>query len=68
MLKATQLTLDDFYFQIVQKRPQVLPGEAQFFSQTEGRGTGNLAFRGRRPDFILDIFLGHAYLWKKLSL
>jgi hypothetical protein len=46
MSKTTQLTLDDFYLELIEQIPQVFAGKAQFFSQTEGRGTGNFALRG----------------------
>jgi hypothetical protein len=61
MSKTTQLALDNFNLKFVKQLSQVLAGEAQFFSQTEGRGAGNLAIRGRRFDPGFYVF-GHGYL------
>src|SRR5450756_146605 len=63
--ETTQLTMSDFYLELVEQLPQVVAGEAQFFSQAEGRGAGDLPLRGRRLDPGLYVFLRHEYLYNK---
>jgi hypothetical protein len=60
--------MSDFYLEIVEQLPQVFPGEAQFLSQSKGRGAGDLALRGCRLDPGLDVFLRHEYLYNKSML
>jgi hypothetical protein len=60
--------VSDFYLESVEQLPQVVAGETQFFSQAEGRTTGNLAIGGRRPDSGFDVFLRHGYLYNKSGL
>jgi hypothetical protein len=57
--------MGDFYLEFVEQLPQIVAGEAQFFSQAEGRGTGDLALRGRRLDSGFTVFLRHEYLYNK---
>jgi hypothetical protein len=60
--------MSDFYLERVEQLPQVVAGEAQFFSQSKGCRTGDFALRGRRLDPGLDVFLRHEYLCNKSSL
>jgi hypothetical protein len=60
--------VSDFYLESVEHLSQVTAGEAQFFSQPKGRGTGNLAIGGRRLDPGRYVFLRHGYLYNKSSL
>jgi hypothetical protein len=59
MLETTQLALDYFNSQLVQEISQFFPGNSQFFSQTKGGATGNLALRGCCPNFAFHIIFGH---------
>jgi len=68
MSETTQLAMNDFYLEFIEQFPQVLPGEAQFFSQSKGRGASDLAFRGRRLDPGLMVLLRHEYLYNKSIL
>jgi hypothetical protein len=60
--------MGDFYLELVEQLPQVFPGEAQFFRQAKGRGTGDLARGGGRLDPGFNVFLGHMYLVNESNL
>jgi hypothetical protein len=60
--------VSDFYLELIKQLTEVMAAEPKFFSQAEGRGASELAFRGRHLDPGLEVFLRHGYLYNKSSL